>query len=136
MKIINNVNELLDVVNLKKDDTINIMTPQFEREYKLTIDFKPENSDELKLLIKTCPADILLKIGLRKWTNYEEIKNDKNNYLNKGEIHYLFPGEWYNLIPDGFEVTGIFGRKYLFKNGKTDDDIRFGCLSFGFVRSF
>lgn len=136
MKIVNSVNELLDTIGAKKGDTINIMTPQFEREYELSIDFKPENSTELKALIETCPADVLLKMGVRKWSNYEESKDDDDNYLKEGEIHYLFPGEWYNLIPNGFEVTGIFGEKYLFKNGESDDDIRFGCLSFGFVRSF
>lgn len=100
MKIVNNVNDLLDAIGAKKGDTINIMTPQFKREYELSIDFKPETSAELKALIETCPADILLKMGVRKWSNYEESKDDDDNYLKEGEIHYLFPGEWYNLIPN------------------------------------
>lgn len=46
----------------------------------------------------------------------------------------LFPGEWYNIIPDGFIVVGLSGEKYQFKNGKCDDDIRFGCLPYGITR--
>ena len=46
----------------------------------------------------------------------------------------LFPGEWYGIIPDGFIVTGLYGEQYPFKNGKSDDDIRFGCLPYGILR--
>ena len=46
----------------------------------------------------------------------------------------LFPGEWYNLIPNGFIVVGLSGEKYAFHNGKSDDDIRFGCLPYGITR--
>lgn len=137
MKTVTNVNELIEAIGVKKGETINFMTPKFEREYELSIDFKPKNSDELKALIETCPADTLLKMGVRKWSNYDENKkDDEDNYLKEGEIHYLFPGEWYNLIPNGFEVTGIFGKKYQFINGESDDDIRYGCLPYGFIRNF
>lgn len=46
----------------------------------------------------------------------------------------LFPGEWYNIIPDGFEIIGLNGEKYPFQKGKSDDDIRFGCLPYGITR--
>lgn len=46
----------------------------------------------------------------------------------------LLPGEWYNVIPDGFMVIGLFGEKYPFKTGKSDDDIRYGCLPYGITR--
>lgn len=46
----------------------------------------------------------------------------------------LFPGEWYNLIPDGFMVVGLSGERYQFQKGKSDDDIRFGCLPYGLTR--
>lgn len=44
---------------------------------------------------------------------------------------WLFPAEWYSHIPNGFPVTDIFGGIDLFIAGKTDDDRRFGMLSFG-----
>jgi hypothetical protein len=83
MKIVNNVNDLLEALGGKKGDTINIVTPQFEREYELSINFKPNGLVELKALIDTCPADILLKMGVRKWSNYEENKDD-DHMVNDG----------------------------------------------------
>lgn len=46
----------------------------------------------------------------------------------------LIPGEWYNSIPEGFELIDICGHKELFKKGETDNDIRFGCLAYGIIR--
>ena len=36
-------------------------------------------------------------------------------------------------LPDGYEVTDIFWEVEPFKRGQTDDDMRFGVLSFGIV---
>ena len=47
----------------------------------------------------------------------------------------LFPAEWYDYIPDGFKVIGLSGKPDLFINGFSDDDIRYGCLSYGVFRS-
>lgn len=49
--------------------------------------------------------------------------------------HWLYPGEWYDYIPEGYEVVTITGKKEPFRKGKTDDDIRFGCLPYGFKRN-
>lgn len=130
MKIVKNLDELLEVIGAKKGDTINVVTPQFEREYKLSIDFIPEGLEELKTLIETCSCETLQKMGVGKWAEHGK----DNDYLKEGEIHYLFPGEWYNSIPDGFEVVAISGTKEKFKKGISDDDIRFGCLPYGFIR--
>ncbi len=46
----------------------------------------------------------------------------------------LFPGEWYNHIPEGFIVTGLRGEQYPFQNGKSDNDTRYGCLPYGIMR--
>lgn len=47
---------------------------------------------------------------------------------------WLIPGEWYDYIPDGYLLTDICGRQEPFKRGKTDNDIRFGCLAYGILR--
>ena len=44
---------------------------------------------------------------------------------------FLFPKEWYEFIPNGFPVESISGDVKPFEHGKTNDDIRFGLLSFG-----
>lgn len=54
--------------------------------------------------------------------------------LEVDEDIILIPGEWYNVIPNGFIVTGLYGEKYPFLKGKTDDDTRYGCLPFGITR--
>jgi len=54
--------------------------------------------------------------------------------LEVDEDVYLIPGEWYDIIPDGFMVTGLYGEQYPFKHGESDDDIRFGCLAYGIRR--
>lgn len=47
---------------------------------------------------------------------------------------WLFPHEWYDIIPDGFIVTGLYGEQFQFEKGKTDNDRRFGCLGYGIMR--
>lgn len=56
--------------------------------------------------------------------------------LEEDEDILLFPAEWYNLIPNGFMVTGLYGESYPFEKGKTDNDRRFGCLAYGIRRKF
>lgn len=46
---------------------------------------------------------------------------------------FLFPVGWYDLIPEGFEVVTIGGRRERFRRGRTDDDQRFGMLAYGVV---
>jgi hypothetical protein len=66
------------------------------------------------------------------------VEFDKGNaptqLLEKDEDILMIPGEWYNSIPDGFIVTGVFGESYSFKKGESDDEIRFGCLPYGIRR--
>lgn len=70
--------------------------------------------------------------------DYFEVDNSKlemtSEPLEEDEMVMLFPHEWYDLIPDGFMVTGLFGETYPFKKGESDDDRRFGCLSYGIRR--
>ena len=51
--------------------------------------------------------------------------------LEEDEDLILFPGEWYNIIPDGFKCTSLNGELSIFQKGKSDDDIRFGCIAYG-----
>jgi hypothetical protein len=54
--------------------------------------------------------------------------------LEHDEDIILFPGEWYSLIPDGFKCTSLYGEECTFIKGKSDDDIRFGCIAYGVRR--
>jgi hypothetical protein len=54
--------------------------------------------------------------------------------LEHDEDVLLFPWEWYDVIPNGFVVTGLDGESYAFQHGVSDDDKRFGCLAYGIRR--
>lgn len=122
MKIVNNIEELMEAIGVKKGDTVNIMSPQFQREYNLEIKFIPKSVGEFRALEKL-PRTVLHKMGVRLW----EVNKD-------GEVSYLYPGEWYDSIPEGLLIHTINHETEFFKKGVTDDDIRFGCLPYGFLR--
>jgi len=108
-------------VGLAPGDTLEILTPQFERtdgvQVPVLIDF-----NEWDTLHQKDPAT-LKALGFGVWD-----EDDKGK-------HWLFPKEWYAIIPDGHPVVSISGEHETFKRGETDDDYRFGCLSFGFIQS-
>lgn len=58
-------------------------------------------------------------------------KDAPTELLEVDRMIMLFSKEWYNIIPNGFMVTGLFGETYEFERDVTDDDIRFGCLAYG-----
>lgn len=110
---------LTEALGVKKGDSITIVTPQFDRVDGLQVpiplmDFEklPELSDET-----------LKQIGCQKW-------DESDN-----EVHWLYPGEWYNHIPEGTEMLCINGKMEKFERGKTDADTRYGALAYGFMKS-
>jgi hypothetical protein len=112
--------DLREAIGVKPGETLQIMTPQFEREDGLVVpvpllDFNriAEFSDET-----------LKAIGCRAWD-----EPDQN-----GDVLWLFPYQWYNHIPDGLMVHGISNDFYAFKRGETDDDMRYGVLAYGFKK--
>ena len=109
-------------LGIPENEKLEFRTPQFEREYKLEISFIPKSKEEFDT-IRTLSSEVLKKMGVRVW---EKNKN--------GEVCYLYPDEWYDYIPNGYRILSISGNEEIFTKGETDDDIRFGCLSFGFKR--
>jgi len=98
-------------------EAVRVVTPQFERTDGKQITYIPKTHEEFDGL-KKAPDDILKEIGMQKWD----------------ETLWLFPGEWYDHIPKGYIITDINGEDELFDPGRTDDDIRFGALAYGFAR--
>lgn len=124
MKVVKNIDELIEAIGLKKGAEVQIMTPQFERTYEIEIDFIPKTKEEIDLIISTASDENLRKMGCAVF-----------NELPNKDLLWLFPGEWYDHIPNGYIVTGLGLSKYPFEHGKSDDDIRFGVLPYGFVRT-
>ena len=98
---------------------IEIRTPQFER----VDEINPTLPDDFESLQNLSEGE-LKEIGCQKWDEPDD----------KGMTLWLFPGEWYDYIPNGLEIVDIFMEVKKFERGKTDDDIRYGALSFGFLK--
>ena len=106
--------KIRDMLGVGNYDEVRCILPQFERVDGKKITYIPKTVSEFDA-IKKAPSDVLKDIGLSKWD----------------EKIWLFPEEWYDYIPEGYEIVDIFGKTEKFQKGITDDDIRFGCLSFG-----
>jgi len=107
---------------------IEIVTPQFERPAGEPPPAKVPNGKAGFDVLSRLPKEDLLKLGMRQWGRQEDGKGKKF-----GPMLWLFPGEWYDDIPDGYPIVSISFKKVKFQKGKTDNDIRFGCLAFGIL---
>lgn len=146
-------------------DNIQIVTPQFERLVKREFEHIPQSEIEFNKILSDAPISILKGFGFGKWDSINNIIrenknkpvsakisipiiNSKDTYdveigrgnsptelLEIDEDIWLFPYEWYSIIPNGFVVTGLNGENYPFEKGVSDDDMRFGCLPYGFRRA-
>lgn len=84
----------------------------------------PETDEEAIDFINNATVNRLKFLGFGTWDEPDM----------EGNVLYLFPEKWYNVIPNGTEVIDIFYEKMVFNNEETDDDTRFGMLSFGIYR--
>ena len=63
-------------------------------------------------------------LGCAQWDN-------EANPVVPGHLLYLFPADWYEQIPDGFEIVTFTGKRETFLRGKTSPDRRYGVLAYG-----
>lgn len=75
-------------------------------------------------------STVLRLIGMAPY--WESLKTHDGSIL-WGSTLWLFPGEWYTLIPEGYKLTDIRGREVTFIKGKTSSDVRRGYLAFGIM---
>lgn len=113
--------DLAKALGVEPGEKIQIVTPQFTRTDGLVVSYIPTTPEEYAALPKMKPEN-LKKIGCQVWDD------------EGGKLHWLYPHEWYNHIPDGTEIIDINGNVEQFKRGETDNDMRYGALSFGFVQ--
>jgi hypothetical protein len=113
--------DLAAALGIQPGEKIQFITPQFDR-----VDGKTVNVPEFTPLdwakLPTKSHEELISMGLGVWEKSEE------------GTHYLFPHEWYSIIPEGLQMKCIDGSIEVFKRGVTDDDKRFGCIAYGFVK--
>lgn len=109
--------QLKSALGLQGGDHLEIVTPQFDRTDGRTITYFPRTEREFDAL-RELSDDALMAIGCGLW----------------GDGHWLYPHEWYQNIPAGYLVVSILGEIKPFIPGETDDDVRFGCLAYGFKK--
>jgi hypothetical protein len=78
--------------------------------------------------LASLPSGELAALGLRRFGREEGPDGEEKP---GGRMLWVFPVEWYPRIPAGLPVVDIFFRVEPFEPGVTDDDYRFGCLSYG-----
>lgn len=157
--------DLIKWIKENVGDEITIITPQFERTEPLEFDWKPSTKKQFMAIVEKAPLEILFGLGFRKWDTMNTLikenhgsslvefpvinsPNDKETItfkvgsdkvptklLDIDEDVLLFPGEWFDLIPEGFKTTGLYGEETVWEKAKADDDIRFGCLAYGIRRT-
>ena len=110
-------------IGLQPGDKLEIITPQFARTDGVQVPSPDFVSIADYEALPTKDAATLRALGLGVWDSDE-----------KG-THWLYPAEWYSRIPDGLEILSICAERKVFKRGETDDDMRFGMLSFGFLQA-
>lgn len=115
--------KIREVMGVGPYDKVTVVTPQFERTDGKEITFFPKGSEQFDKLKANAPDWVLKDIGLCKWEKRKD-----------GLVLWLFPGEWYKHIPEDYEIVDICGETEKFKPGETDDDIRGGCLAYGWLR--
>lgn len=69
----------------------------------------------------------LKELGLRPWNDPWDLADEFGGQL------WLLPAEWYRHIPKGFQLVTIKNQRIRFVPGQTDDDMRFGVLSYGIL---
>lgn len=84
--------------------------------------YLPKSKADFDFLRLKATHSELIEKGLKVWEITE-----------KG-THYLYPPEWYNVIPTGYPVYDIFEEKGKFNKRTYKNEARFGAMTFGFFR--
>jgi len=105
---------------------IKFITPQFKRSKPIEDKYIPKSEEEFIKFMKKSDSKRLIEVGFLIFDT--QCIKDKRYGL------FLFPGEWYDYIPNGFKITSISMNPITFINGQSDDDTRFGCLPYGVIK--
>ncbi len=92
------------------------------KKFKIDKNFKPKYKYHFDYITKKATKQELKKLNVGVFA------------VENGKTLYLFPSDWYDFIPENYPIIDIFDKKKLFKKGKSDNDRRYGCLPYGFIR--
>ena len=130
------INQWLEFIKsqLPMKDRGNILP--IEREKDLEYEWKPESQEEFYLTINQANGDILKGFGFIPYRElpeevYRQNQREVDNLLGSHHELFLFPAEWYDIIPRNYLAVTIFGEVFNFEPGISDNSVRAGCLSYG-----
>ena len=115
------IQKLRVAIGVTADEALEFFGPQFDRTDGVTAPIPQLRFAQLPSL----SPETLRALGCQRWSEPDE----------QGNTLWLYPAEWYGYIPDGTPIVDINGEHEEFKRGETDDDMRYGVLAFGFLRS-
>ncbi len=107
--------KIRELIGVGDFEPVKVLLPQFDRIDNMAVLIKPKNAKWFDTL-KTAPPSILRDLGMQPWD----------------DDLWLYPAEWYDYIPEDYEIVDINGKIGSFHKGKTDDDRRYGALAYGF----
>lgn len=123
---------MIDKLKVKEGFGVHLVyESEFERVGEITENYIPHDKGELLALLETAPREKLLEMGCRVWTTYEREKDML--YLKEGEVHYLYPYEWYEYT-DGVYCWTVGGFGFWMREERELRERIFGCLGYGFIR--
>jgi hypothetical protein len=111
--------------------SIHVTTPQFQRAPQDPKPAEPPKTADEWASLQLLTKNALKALGLRAWNNPRTDVEFGRSY--GGKTLMLLPGEWFDNIPEGFQLTSISGSVEHFKRGETSDDIRCGVLAYGIL---
>lgn len=125
--------KIRDAIGAGPDEDVEIVTPQFTRPPGDPEPAAPPSTREEWEALSSATRQELRERGLCCWGGFFWNGGWQETEEQAAATHevWLFPGEWYSSVPEGFPIVNIFNVDGQFQRDVTDDDIRFGCLSFG-----
>jgi len=115
--------EIREMLGVGPYEEVSVLTPQFERPEGGKPPWTPKTAEEFDKL-PSMSEKALRFLCCKPWDD-----------MDNGMVLWCYPGEWYESIPAGYEIVDIFNETESFVPGETDDDIRFGCLPYGFLKA-
>jgi hypothetical protein len=94
----------------------------------------PPNGDAAWAALRKLPMPALAQLGCRAWNDpADPSPGDVERFGAK--VLMLFPGNWIDAVPEGYEITTINGAVRAFAHAREVGDRREGVLSFGLLVS-
>ena len=107
------INNLTWLVNKLSEEYVYKWNDNNTKSFDMFYDELKKNIDVTKLTKEEAE-----KLRFRRWSEEQ---------LNL----YLFPLWIVPIIPEGLEVTCIYGEKVKYEKDRMDNDIKFGCVAYG-----